>query len=212
MRKDPYSGLSQANDLAPITTCADGTFCCGLEGSSAGTACCSEGAGVHLENGKIEASASTDSSSSTSSTFSSSHSSLPTSSRLKPATSTPGSYPAAPISTISPTSTPLTTPQAHVAPVNIVGIVGGAVGGAAAIVVILLGFYYFMIRRKERRHIQPQGSHPLMSFHLPNVSHQQWKEVHEAPTYESEVNRSELAAVPVTRSELEGWQDRSSSK
>lgn len=150
----PY-GLNWADLDAPVTTCADGTLCCGDYTASA--LCCATGKGYLIQQGKvINAQDATTSSTSTASRTQSS-SPTPQTSSFSPS-STPQT------SSFSPTSTSVAsvipTPPPAPKPSNTGVIVGGVVGGVAGVAALALAFWYFMIRQKIKQSKLSQFNEP----------------------------------------------------
>ena len=165
--EDPFGNPYNATSGIPLTTCADGSFCCGVNWTISalddGTSdCCSRKGGLFLQDGKV-----------TSAIPSASAARATSATTANPAQSNvPSSSNLAPTATPAPKST------------NTGAIVGGVVGGVAAVAILSLAFWYFMIRRKSRNTIQAQ-SQPLSQVQGPyDMGKQQmWQEPSEAPVY-----------------------------
>ncbi|KAL8709704.1 MAG: hypothetical protein Q9220_005644 [cf. Caloplaca sp. 1 TL-2023] len=125
-------GDDYANIVTPITTCADGSFCCGNEFDPG--SCCAEGNGMFIENGKLVKS--------TSATVSSAASTPSTTTTISVQQPTSSSS----ASTQSKESASKSDDSSHTG-----AIVGGVVGGVAGVAALAFAFWYFIIRRNLQR-------------------------------------------------------------
>lgn len=165
-------GYLNANTTEPITTCGDGSLCCGSLQGSAGQDCCNQRQGLFLQDGKLISASIT-------------------------ATSTPTVAAATTASTTSAQaskSSSSTSPAPKQASDNTGEIAGGVVGGIAGITILALGFWYFMIRRSLRQRSQQERCYGSYAA----GKGQTWQEPSEAPTYEKRGNELE-ATEPRTQ-------------
>lgn len=166
-----------------ITTCADGSLCCGDQGTDESIACCEEGKGYAIEQGRVIP---FQQSRSSTATTSERQSSSLTGQTLDPS---PSSTDGAP--TGRPTSTPATTSP------NTGVIVGGVVGGVGGIGALGFAFWYFMIRRKLQ-----QLSHLPSRDPDPRKMQELWREPGEMPLndlsreLDADQTRHELGSRP----------------
>ncbi|KAL6722219.1 hypothetical protein ACLMJK_001326 [Lecanora helva] len=134
-------GNRSDSNYGPLTTCADGSLCCGAPGGDQSTKCCTKRKGQWVENGKGLVSTKPASLTATAQTT------LAAAATDSPSTANQTSSAARPSSTSKSSSN------------NTGAIVGGVVGGVAAVVILGLAFWYFMIRRSlAQKRNQPQMS------------------------------------------------------
>ena len=175
-----FDGLRWADSAdVQLTTCADGTLCCG--NYSTALPCCKSGKGYLIQQGKV----------------------IKAEDAMTSSTSTAApSAPQSSSSSISPNSTSMAsiiaTPPPASKPSDTGAIVGGVVGGVAGIAALALALWYFMIRRKF---ILSQIDNPDISgqrqFDKPQEWGRQqevWQEPKEVPT---DVIRRELEATHI---------------
>ncbi|KAL8948179.1 MAG: hypothetical protein Q9222_005612 [Ikaeria aurantiellina] len=130
--EDHGDGDDYASVLTSITTCADGSLCCGNEAEPG--SCCAEGNGMFIENGKLVKSTSATSSA-----------------PAMPSSTTTISIQATSSSSASTTSTESASDSSSSNTGTIVGGVVAGVAGIAGIAALALAFWYFIIRRELQR-------------------------------------------------------------
>ncbi|KAG7005759.1 hypothetical protein G7Y79_00018g045660 [Physcia stellaris] len=120
---------------AQVTTCADGTLCCG--NYTTALPCCANGKGYVIQQGRVI--------------------------KAQDATTsrTQSSAPIPRTSSISPSSTSvIPTPPPASKPSDTGVIVGGVVGGVAGVAALGLAFWYFMIRKRVKQSEPSQFDEP----------------------------------------------------
>lgn len=131
------TGLLYSGMTAPLTACADGTWCCGFSSASIGD-CCSSRKGVTIIDGKVV----------TPQGNTSTSLNVPKPSATTAQTLSPSPNVSSVVATTSPSS-----PKA--ASSNAGSIVGEAVGGCAGMIALAFVLWYFVIRRKMKQRSAP---------------------------------------------------------